>query len=74
MDYKALTWNAELAFLKSALTEDNKFIDTTEVLGWIQKRNKEVSVSLQRIQFKDMQNWFIEDNKYNMQYITGRFF
>ena len=38
--------NTELLFLKSALTLQNPFNTTEEVLQWIRKRNNEVEVKV----------------------------
>jgi oxidase EvaA len=72
--HKSLGLAAELAFLRSALTLENKFNDIAEVLGWIQKRNREVNVRLNRIRFDEMQNWFIDGSKEKLQHRSGGFF
>lgn len=74
MQHKSIGLAVELAFLRSALTLENKFNDTSEVLSWIQKRNRDVHVRLNRICFNEMQNWFIDDSKAKLQHRSGSFF
>ena len=55
---KSLDKEAELLFLKSALTLENPFNSTVQILNWVKKRNNEVHVNIERIGFNEMKNWF----------------
>lgn len=64
----------ELLFLKSALTLENPFNTTQEVLDWVQKRNKEVEVNIKRISFDEMNNWKLDQVKGAVVHNSNRFF
>lgn len=64
----------ELAFLKSALTEENPFKSTEEVKDWIKQRNEAVHIKVEPIKFKDMKQWHIHEESGNIHHETGRFF
>ncbi len=60
-------------FLRSALTEENPYNTTEEVLQWIQIRNRETCVSVERIPFSAMDKWHFDANG-NLRHDSGRFF
>ena len=64
----------ELLFLKSALTLDNPFNTTEEVLQWVKKRNKEVSVDVTRINFNEMRNWSLDKSRGAVVHNSNKFF
>ncbi|TCJ14190.1 NDP-hexose 2,3-dehydratase [Flaviaesturariibacter flavus] len=66
--------NAQLLFLRSALTLDNPFNDTQKVLEWVQERNREVKVNVERIPFATMRNWFLDEANIKLQHQSGKFF
>ncbi len=74
MIYRAPEIANSLSFLKSALTVNNPFNTTTEVLQWIRQRNVEVQVEINRINFGEMTDWFIDDKKNKIQHTSGKFF
>jgi len=61
-------------FLKSALTEENPFIDTAGVINWLKKRNDAISVNIERVDFSDMALWFFDKKKSNLIHRSGKFF
>lgn len=61
-------------FLKSALTLENPFNSTEEILEWVRERNRQVEVNITRIPFNRMRNWFIDDGQVKLQHSSGRFF
>jgi oxidase EvaA len=63
-----------LAFLKSALTLENKFLTTNEVVNWLKQRNEEVDVDIQRIDFDQMKDWNIDRDQVKLSHKSGRFF
>jgi dTDP-4-dehydro-6-deoxy-alpha-D-glucopyranose 2,3-dehydratase len=71
---KPISHKAELLFLKSAMTLDNPFNTTQQVLDWIQERNRQVKVHIERISFAKMKSWFIDDEQVKLQHQSGKFF
>ena len=59
--------------IKSLLTEENKFNSTEEIKSWIERRNREVEVRVERIPFDQMNMWHSEDDG-SVRHDTGRFF
>lgn len=72
--HSSLTLADELSFLRSALTLENPLNSSADVLEWIQRRNREVRVRLDRIRFDEMRNWFIDESKEKLQHRSGGFF
>lgn len=64
----------ELLFLKSALTLENPFNTTEEVLQWVKKRNEEVNVNIKRISFDEMDNWSLDKQKGAVVHSSNKFF
>ncbi|MCP4152681.1 MAG: NDP-hexose 2,3-dehydratase [bacterium] len=64
----------ELTFLKSALTEENPFIDTEEVKRWLKARNEAVTVDVKRIKFEEMNQWYVHPETGNIHHQSGKFF
>lgn len=73
MNHREFQKYTELQFLKSALTTDNPFSTTEDVLTWLRRRNEEVRVNVERIPFAEMNNWQVVDNT-RLQHSTGKFF
>ncbi len=61
-------------FLQSALTEENPFISTPEIKNWLKKRNEEVEVIVQQIEFSQLDNWGFENGQAKLVHNSGRFF
>jgi len=64
----------ELAFLKSALTEENPFISTDEVREWLKQRNEAVHVKIEQVKFADMKQWYTDPQDGSIRHESGRFF
>jgi len=64
----------ELLFLKSALTLDNPFNTTEEILDWVKKRNDEVNVNIKRIPFDAMDNWSLDKERGAVVHSSNKFF
>jgi oxidase EvaA len=64
----------ELLFLQSALTLENPFNTTEEILTWVQKRNEEVEVNIKRIGFDEMNNWKLDKEKGAVVHASNKFF
>ena len=61
-------------FLKSALTEKNPHIKTSEVLEWVEERRSNIHVAVEPITFDTMDKWKFSENRASIQHETGRFF
>lgn len=61
-------------FLKSALTEENEFNSTSEIISWIRKRNDDVSVTLEKIPFSKLNKWSFSKEKGHIFHDSGKFF
>ena len=66
--------NIELLFLKSALTLENPFNSSEEVLEWVKKRNEEVNVKVKRISFDGMTNWSLDKQRGAVVHSSNKFF
>ncbi len=64
----------ENLFLKSALTENNPFIKTGEVVDWLKARNDEIKVDISRVDFKDLDQWYIDKKEGRIRHRSGKFF
>ena len=74
MHHIAYQKEIELLFLKSALTIENPFNTTEEVLEWVKKRNEEVKVNLKRISFNEMDNWKLDPVRGEITHGSNKFF
>ena len=63
-----------LNFLKSALTEENPFISTSQVIDWMKERNSIVKVEVKRIPFNELENWFFDETRGVLKHASGKFF
>lgn len=59
--------------LNSLLTTQNIFNTTEELQSWIQRRNHEVTVDIQRTPFRELSCWRV-DNEGSIRHETGKFF
>ncbi len=64
----------EIQFLKSAFTEENLFNSTNEVLRWLKKRNNAVKVDIKKINFSEMNQWYLDPMTSNLKHKSGAFF
>ena len=60
--------------IRSLLTLDNPFNTTEEILSWIDKRNREVEVSVKPIPFKELKGWGFDSATGNLRHDSGKFF
>lgn len=66
--------HAQLLFLRSALTLENPFNSTQEVLEWVRERNRQVEVRIERIPFARMRAWAIDADRKKLGHSSGSFF
>lgn len=68
------TYSTPADFLRSALTEDNRFQSTKSFLEWFQHKKKVNHFSVRQIPFSSLQQWYFEKNTQNIMHASGRFF
>ena len=59
--------------IRSLLTNKNLFNTTDEIRHWIEQRNREVDVKVEKIPFADMKMWHSEEDG-SIRHDSGRFF
>lgn len=59
--------------IRSLLTKTNPFNSTEEIRRWIERRNREVEVKVERIPFAEMKKWHSEEDG-SIRHDSGRFF
>ena len=59
--------------IKSLITLDNPFNSTEEIRQWIERRNQEVEVKVDRIPLSEMKMWHTK-NDGSIHHNSGRFF
>lgn len=64
----------ELTFLRSALTEKNPFMTTSDCLEWLEDQRRKTHVKIKKIPFNDLRKWYFDKNTGNLQHESGRFF
>lgn len=74
MHHRSKQREIEFLFLKSALTIDNPFNSTEDILNWVKKRNKEVNVNIKEIDFDSMTSWSLDEDNGVIKHISNRFF
>jgi dTDP-4-dehydro-6-deoxy-alpha-D-glucopyranose 2,3-dehydratase len=66
--------NSEKQFLFSALSYDNPFITTSQVIDWVNQKNSVGNVCVRKISFRALHNWSFDENRGVLQHATGKFF
>jgi oxidase EvaA len=66
--------SASSRFLRSALTEQNPFIATDEVAGWMATLRRRSAFDVERIPFDGLRGWSFADDTGNLVHESGRFF
>lgn len=61
-------------FLRSALTMENPYNSTEQVLDWIREQNRKILVNIRQISFKEMEPMWQFDAEGNLRHATGKFF
>ena len=62
------------AFLRSALTMENPYHSTEQVLDWIREQNRKIEVNVRQISFAEMLPMWQFDAEGNLRHATGKFF
>ena len=61
-------------FIKSALSFDNPFYSIPQAIDWIVEQNKKIKVTIERINFSDMNLWAFDKDQSAIRHDTGKFF
>ena len=64
----------ERMFLRSALTEDNRFHPSSEILPWIAARNAANPFSVATVPLASLDGWSFADTTGNLVHRSGKFF
>jgi len=64
----------DIVFLRSALTMNNPYNSTEQVLDWIREQNRKIEVNIRQISFKEMEPMWQFDAEGNLRHATGKFF
>lgn len=59
-------------FLKSAFENEGAFKSTSQVLQWLAEQNEKVNVQVNRIEFKNLNQWVLDET--NLKHESGKFF
>jgi NDP-hexose 2,3-dehydratase. len=59
--------------IRSLLTKNNPFNSTQEIKAWIERRNREVEVKIEKIPFDQLKMWH-SDSDGSLRHDSGRFF
>ena len=59
---------------KSLVTLENPFNTTDEVLAWIKRRNREVTVKVESVSFAALKGWHFDGTTGDLQHDSGKFF
>lgn len=62
------------SLLRSLLTEDTPFGSTEDVLAWVARRNREVTVKVEQIPFAELKGWQFNSVSGDLEHQSGRFF
>ncbi len=61
-----------LLFLKSAFTDEGRFISTNEIINWLREQNQKINVKINKIPFNELKSWKV--NGASIVHDSGRFF
>ena len=61
-------------FLKSALTEENPFVTTAQIIYWLKQRNEAIGVNVNKIPFSVLSNWYLDEKVGVLKHASGKFF
>ena len=64
----------DILFLRSALTMQNPFNSTEQVLEWIREQNRKIEVNVRQIPFVQMHPMWAFDADGNLHHASGKFF
>ena len=63
-----------IKLFKSATTIENPYNSTGEVLDWLRKRSEQVEVKINRVDFKELNQWEFNEKTGNLRHSSGKFF
>jgi dTDP-4-dehydro-6-deoxy-alpha-D-glucopyranose 2,3-dehydratase len=64
----------EETLFKSAITLDNPFMATDKVIAWLELRNEQVNVTIERTMLSAMKDWRMDQEQGRIRHKTGKFF
>ena len=64
----------ERKFLRSAMTEENPFMTTSDCLQWLEHQRKQTHIQIEQIPFAKLYKWYFDKDTGNLCHESGRFF
>lgn len=64
----------ELKFLRSAVTEENPFMTTSDCLEWLEDRRRQTHIQIEQIPFAGLRRWYFDKDSGNLCHESGGFF
>ncbi len=64
----------ELKFLRSALTEKNPFMSTSDCTKYLEEQRNKTHIQIEQIPFTKLDKWYFDKNTGNLSHKSGRFF
>ncbi len=64
----------QIRFLRSALTEENPFIQTNQVRTWLARIRGEIQTNVTQIPFSELEDWSFDNSTGNLRHHSGKFF
>lgn len=59
--------------IKSLLKTENTIHSTTEIRQWIEERNRDVKVNVERVPFSALEKWYLDEDG-SLRHASGKFF
>jgi oxidase EvaA len=72
MKYMQANNDSTYRFLKSAFTKDMYYMSTDKVINWLFEQNERVKVTINKINFDDLDSWSFDKDK--LSHDSGKFF
>ncbi len=69
-----VNFEAEIAFLKSALQSDSPVTPNEQILEWIKKLNSTVNVKVKEVSLSGMKRWSFDQINGDLKHQSGKFF
>jgi oxidase EvaA len=61
-------------FLLSALKTEGEFFSCADAIEWVERRCREVHVSIEQIRLSEMTDWYLDQDRGRIRHRTGKFF
>ncbi|WP_340103289.1 NDP-hexose 2,3-dehydratase family protein [Rhodohalobacter sp. 8-1] len=62
------------SFIKSAFSEEESITPTKSVIKWLEKRNEQVSIHIEKVKFYELKQWKYDEYSGSLRHDSGKFF